>query len=115
MDASTKDKDDDEADGTSVGENGDDSNANDDSPTIGDEKASGATDKDDNNDGSVNDKDDEADGTSVRENSNDSNDNDNSPSGGDEEASRTTDNDGDNDGNNKNTGASNAMDASAKD
>jgi hypothetical protein len=77
MDASAKDKDDDKVDGTSVGENGDDSNANNDSLSIGDEKAIRATDKDNNDDASMNDKDDDADGTSVRKNGDDSNNNDN--------------------------------------
>jgi hypothetical protein len=63
---------------------------------------------------SVNNKDDEVDGTSVGENSNDSNTDDNSLSGGDEEASRTTNNNGDDDGDDKNTWASNAMNASTK-
>jgi hypothetical protein len=49
VDASVKDKDDDEAGGTSVGENGNDSNANDNSASGGDEEANNA--KDDSNEG----------------------------------------------------------------
>ncbi len=93
-----KNKNGDEVDGTSVGENGDDSDADDNSPSIGDEKASRATDEDNNNDASMNDKDDDADGTSVRENGNDSNknnnkDRDNASTREDDDAQETPGND----------------------